>query len=451
MDSDGEQHSEHSTQYDEVKSELPVEPARHPYFSYVRHQLLNVYERLFSLVFLGNLAAFVVVMCREQKVTDMVNAAAANLLVCGLSRQPLVVNALYLTFCAIPRRAPLRLRLMATKIFHFGGVHSGTGVAACIWWIGFVAVFTHHYVANPTATAILALGYIIMVALVLMIAVSFPLFRFKRHDYFELTHRFSAWFIVALFWAMTFTFASKQPEGMGRFLLKLPAFWFHIVTTLAIVHPWALLKKVPVMFERPSDHAIRLHFSHTTVDTCQGLSLSRDPLRDWHSFAAFTDRFDSPQTSFSVLVSRAGDWTGSVIADPPAALWVRAVPVYGFGYNMRIFSRLILVTTGSGIGPCLGMLSDENRPKLRVVWQTRSPLETYGQRTLNLIGHMDPEATILDSTDQGRVDMLPIVVRLFREFQAEAVAVVSNAFFTRRFVLDLNSRGIPAYGPIFDS
>lgn len=119
---------------------------------------------------------------------------------------------------------------------------------------------------------------------------------------------------------------------------------------------------------------------------------------------------------------------------------------------MRVFSRIILVTTGSGIGPCLSFIEDEQRPSMRVAWQTRDPLATYGQRTLNLVQRLDPNPMIIETKkSSGRIDMLPLVESLYEEFAAEAVCIVSNPVLTRNLVFQLESRGIRAYGPIFDS
>jgi hypothetical protein len=88
---------------------------------------------------------------------------------------------------------------------------------------------------------------------------------------------------------------------------------------------------------------------------------------------------------------------------------------------------------------------------MRVVWQTKSPLQTYGQRTLDLVKRMDEQPVVIDTSVTGRVDMLPIVLRLYKEFAADAVCVISNPQMTRSLVYGLETRGIAAYGPIFDS
>ncbi|KAJ5246562.1 hypothetical protein N7468_001545 [Penicillium chermesinum] len=424
-------------------------------FSSLRFAFFTVYRRLFTIVALVNIATFIYVMVSDQKLLALVNATAANLLACGLARQPLVVNTIFFVVCSIPRSAPFWLRRYCSQAYHYGGVHSGCGIASLLWYLGFVGLLSHQY-WNPgpvTATTVtftaapVVLTYIVLVLLLVIIAVAHPKFRMKRHDYFELTHRFTGWAVVAMFVA----------------LLLLPAFWFLVVTVIAIIHPWILLRKVPVKAEHLSSHAVRLHFDHAQTAFGKGIQLAKHPLRDWHGFATFKDQGpEGPRghqtrrghrrgPSFSCLVSKAGDWTGDSIKQPPSHFWKRGVLIFGFAYAMRVYKRLIVVTTGSGIGPCLSFIGDEKRPDLRVMWQTRSPLTTYGQEVIDLTKIMDPEPLILDTNLTGRIDMVPMIQREFKQFNAEAVCVVSNPKLTQRIVFELESRGIPAFGPIFDS
>jgi len=441
----------------EAQSHHEFQQVTQKHIGFLRYTALNVYRRLFSVAFVGNAVALVVVFLTKgfsaaATPLVLVNASAVNLAVCGLCRQPVVVNALFRAFGAVPRSAPMRVRRWACKVFHIGGLHSGAGVAALCWYVGFAGVWTYRYQPSPVNTAVLVLVWTVLALLVAIIVVAHPAFRSKRHDYFELTHRFANWVILVLFWVLVFLLGSQeQQQPLSQFLIHLPAFWILLLLTLATIHPWLLLRRVPVVPESLSPHAVRLHFNHTTVKFGQGVSVAKHPLSDWHSFASFTDRFDTPSTKFSCLVSKAGDWTRSAIQDQPTHLWTRGVPTYGFGYVFRMFPRIIVVTTGSGIGPCLSFIDDENRPEMRVVWQTRSPLATYGERTMALVRRMDANPVILDTTRTGRVDMLPMVLGLYKEFGAEAVCVISNAKMTKSLVYSLEMRGIPAYGPIFDS
>ncbi|OOQ89421.1 integral membrane protein TmpA [Penicillium brasilianum] len=436
-------------------------------FAFLRYAILTLYRRLFTLVFFANVGVFIWVMWSNQKLLALVNATAANLLACGLARQPLVVNSIFRIVLSVPRSAPFVLRRIASKVYHYGGVHSGCGVAALVWYVGFVGVMSRQYWTPSSVSAAtvvsfsaapVALAYIILVLLLAIIIVAHPTFRMKQHDYFELTHRFSGWLIVSLFVALLLVFAHEisqaQGQNLGLFLVKLPAFWFLVLTVAAIVQPWLMLRKVPVRAEVLSTHAVRLHFDHAVTTFGKGTQLAKHPLRDWHGFATFPD--PSPAgtrgtPSFSCLVSKAGDWTSDTIKNPPTHFWKRGVLLYGFAYSMRVFKKVIVVTTGSGIGPCLSFLGDDNRPELRVLWQTRAPLKTYGQEVIDLVHRMDNHPMIMDTDQTGRVDMVPIVQRLVTEFDAEAVCVISNPGLTRRIVYALEARGVPAFGPIFDS
>lgn len=438
---------------EDLEAQLYNRPKR---FAWIRYFILDVYRRLFSLVFLANVGIFIAIMITDRKLLALVNATAANLMACGLARQPLVVNSIFKAVCSIPRTAPLRLRLLAAKAHHYGGVHSGCGIASLVWYTGFVGMMSREFWSSgqtsPITMPAVVLSYIIIALLLAIIMVAFPTFRVRKHDYFELIHRFSGWLVVALFVALLFVFCddfskvSHQP--LGIFLVKLPAFWFLVITVMAIVHPWLLLRKVPVEPEYLSSHAIRLHFSHTSTSFGKGIQVSTYPLRDWHAFATFPD-IDGK--GFSSVVSKAGDWTSACIANPPTHLWKRGVLIHGFAYVMRVFQRIIVVTTGSGMGPCLSFLGDENRPDIRVVWQTRSPLKTYGQGVLDMVAILDPNAIVIDTDRSARIDMVPIIRRLVKEHRAEAVCVVSNPVVTTRVVYELEKTGTPAFGPIFDS
>lgn len=440
----------------DLESQVPP-PKKKSRFALIRYTLLDIYRRLFTLVFLANVAIFIAIMVTDRKLMALGNAAAANLLACGLARQPLVVNAVFRTVCSIPRSAPLRLRRIASKVYHYGGVHSGCGVTALVWYIGFVGMMSYQYVYPPggmqtVSLAPVVLAYILLALLLLIIIVAYPAIRFKMHDYFELTHRFTGWLVILLFVVLVVVFArdgsQAEQKSLGRFLIEFPAFWLLMVAAASVIQPWVLLRKVKVEPEYLSPHAVRLHFNYTNTTFGKGTQLSKHPLRDWHGFATFPD---PDNKGFSCLVSKAGDWTGACIKEQPTHLWKRGVLIYGFAYAMRVYKRVLIVTTGSGIGPCLSFLGDDNRPELRVVWQARTPRRTYGQGILDLVRQLDPNPVVIDTRESGRLDMTPVVRQVAKEFDAEAVCIISNPFLTKKMVYELESTGTPAFGPIFDS
>ncbi|KAJ5561982.1 hypothetical protein N7461_000743 [Penicillium sp. DV-2018c] len=452
-------------------------------FAHFRYVMFTVYRRLFTVVFCANLACFLYVMISDRKILALVNATAVNLVACGLARHPMMVNGIYRVVCSIPRSAPLSLRRRVAKAAHYGGVHSGCGTASLVWYIGFVAVVSQTYwtksaISDKTdfrfSPAPVSVAYVILVLLFVMVVVAYPTFRRKMHDWFELTHRFTSWLILALFVVLVMVFAHEvsraEQQTLGHFLVTLPAFWLLMAAILAVAHPWLLLRRVPVKAEPLSSHAVRLSFDFTPISFAKGVQVSKHPLRDWHSFAGFPDPVPADikpvargagkkpfvkghrhSRSWSIVVSKAGDWTADTIREPPTHLWKRGSLMRGVGYGLRVFDRIIIVTTGSGIGPCLGFLGDPKRPLIKVIWQTRTPIATYGQDVIDLVHQMGPDPIILDTNLLGRVDMIPIVRKQVEDFRAEAVFVISNPAMTQKIVYEFESQGIPAYGPIFDS
>ena len=70
---------------------------------------------------------------------------------------------------------------------------------------------------------------------------------------------------------------------------------------------------------------------------------------------------------------------------------------------------------------------------------------------VDLLEVLDENPIVIDSDERGRQDMLPIILDLVKTSDVECVIVVSNPVFTRKMVYELESRGIAAFGPIFDS
>lgn len=95
-----------------------------------------------------------------------------------------------------------------------------------------------------------------------------------------------------------------------------------VALTLSIILPWTKLRKVDVRSEVLSNHAIRLYFDYVTPVAGSYTRISRSPLFEWHSFATIPL---PDEKGYSLVVSRAGDWTGQTIEEPPKKLWVRGV------------------------------------------------------------------------------------------------------------------------------
>ena len=369
-----------------------------------------------------------------------------------LFRQENFVNLVYEICTCAPHSLPLVLRRKLAKVFHYGGCHSGCGVAAAVWYLLYTAIATKEFVEHRSSVAAagLATSWILTTMFFLILGAAHPRFRVKFHDHFEAMHRFAGWTALCTFWIHTFLSAesSRGPgESLGLYLVKSSNFWTLGVSTCCTIVSWSRLRKREVFPEVLSDHATRLHFRYKYMKPFYGIKLSCNPLLEWHAFATIPD---SDGKGYSVVVSNAGDWTRKHILEPPKKLWIRGYPLHGLLYTSKLFKRIVVVATGSGIGPCLSLMFADITPR-RILWSTPNPETTYGEGVMNAVLKADPKAIIWNTRSQGRPDVLALAYKLYKESDAEAVFCISNPKVTRKVVYGMESRGIAAYGAIFDS
>ncbi|KAK3358701.1 hypothetical protein B0T25DRAFT_449548 [Lasiosphaeria hispida] len=184
------------------------------------------------------------------------------------------------------------------------------------------------------------------------------------------------------------------------------------------------------------------------------------------------------ERGFSVIVSNAGDWTKKIIRDPPKKIYTRGTPQFGVLRVAGLFEPCIIIATGSGIAPCLSLFVQKPDHPVRIIWSTKAPMETYGQAVIDLLYQTDPRAIIIDTSKGAnkRPDLVKIAYRVWEQSrtegpadyaglegrrnitgrkenvgQCEAVVIISNQKVTKKVVYGLETRGVPAYGAIFDS
>lgn len=258
--------------------------------------------------------------------------------------------------------------------------------------------------------------------------------------------------MLALVWAQTIVLINDFRTGdvsLARAIFTSVGPYLLFLITASVASPWVFLRKVPVKITKPSNHAIVVEFSEGVRKTFPGSSsaISVDPLFEWHSFA----NIPRPgHNGFRLVISRAGDWTSKVIDNPPTHFWVRGIPTAGVANIETLFTKVLYVCTGSGIGPVLPHLLAKQVPS-RLFWSTRTPRDTYGDELVDEILESSRDAVIHDTRLYGKPDMVATSYRMAEEFGAEAVIVISNQKLTRKVVYGMESRGIPAYGAIWDS
>jgi len=403
----------------------------------LKHPRLMHHNRLVALVLAANLGVLWLAPAVAGTTAGLADAALANFAVAILIRQQYVINLLFRLATSAPTRWPLRLRWTLAKVYHFGGLHVGGAVAGTLWYLAATASLTGDVLRNPDARSLAALtaSYAAVALLLGMVVTAVPPLRARRHDRFEKTHRYGGWAALVLLWVQTV-------------LLQASGVWVLAVLTVSIALPWLRLRRVRIGIERPSAHVAVVRFDHgVTPFAGSSTAVSRDPLREWHSFA----NVPSPgQAGFRLTISRAGDWTGSFIDDAPTHVWVKGITTAGVANIETLFTRVVYVATGSGIGPVLPHLLAKRVPA-RLVWSARSPRETYGDAFVDEILAAEPDATIWDTAERGKPDMVRLAYAAYLLSGAEAVICISNKKLTWQVVHSLERRGIPAYGAIWDS
>ncbi|KAH6634625.1 AMP-binding enzyme [Chaetomium sp. MPI-SDFR-AT-0129] len=430
------------------------------------YRVFIVYRFLFSVVGIANAAALITVLATNVPKEWLATITAINLAFAVLIRQDLVINALYTICCSVPKSWPLPIRASCAKIYHLGGVHSGAAFCAGAWLLASnlvnaaCSVMPSCSPGSPGApkqqsTASTVLSWILTALFCVMFTLAWPPLRKRRHNLFERTHRFVGWTMLGLFWAQTVVSANDtKPAGttLGDACLHSAPLWLLTAATCSIALPWLFLRKVPVDAEVLSDHAVRLHFDYTVPVNGSFTRISTRPLLEWHSFATVPapEAVAGRPAGYSLVVSNGGDWTGALIRSPPTALWVRGLPACGVMRIATLFRRVVVVATGSGIGPCLGHLQAPSCPT-QLIWSTPNPEKTFGQGMIDAVRDKIPDAVIHDTRRLGRPDLVMMAYNLAKSFGAEAVIIIANEKISKKVVYGLETRGMHAYGAIWDS
>lgn len=433
---------------------VPLPSPLPAYRRFAKQPLLSHYNRLAFSVLALNLALLAYALGSGHwwsggptgtvVLGDLSNATLADFALAILIRQQYVINALFWLATRAPVSWPLRVRWALGKVYHFGGLHVGGAVAGTLWFLAYTASLIDSRLRHPATVGVslFAVTCALTAVLLTIVVTALPPLRSRFHDVFERVHRIGGWTALALFWSQTLL-----AIGASR-AATVPAFWVLSAVTLSVALPWLRLRKVAVTIDRPSPHVALTVFNHgVTPFAGSSTAVSRNPLLEWHSFA----NVPAPgRAGFRLTISRAGDWTADFIDDAPPRVWVKGIPTAGVANIETLFTKVVYVATGSGIGPVLPhLLADEVPSKL--VWATRSPRETYGDALVDEILAARPDALVWDTSVHGKPDMLRLAYAAYVSSGAEAVICISNKKLTWSVVHGMERLGIPAYGAIWDS
>ncbi|MDP5210680.1 hypothetical protein [Microbulbifer sp. 2205BS26-8] len=418
----------------------------------LRHRYLEHYNLLFLLVFAVNAGIFWYGFTQADwwskqgdSLPVLLDLILANFAVAILVRQQYVINLFFWIATRAPVSWPLWIRWHLAKVYHFGGLHSGGTVGGTLWYAIYLTVLVYQQ-DDPlpnTSKNLVIVSFLLMAVLVLIVTMALPLVRRRFHNQFEWVHRFGGWLILILFWIQTCLLVNGISD-----LIQSPSFWGLCIITFSVILPWLRLKKVKIDIDSPSSHVALTRFDHgVTPFAGSSTAISRNPLLEWHSFA----NVPAPgEDGFRLTISRAGDWTGRFIDDRPKQVWTKGIPTAGVANIEVLFKKVVYIATGSGIGPCLPHLLAKKVPA-SLVWSARNPRKTYGNMLVDEVLDAVPDALIWDTSSHGKPDLVKLALNTVLKTGAEAVICIANQPLTQKVVYEIELRGIPAYGAIWDS
>jgi len=418
--------------------------------------LFTVYKRLFVVCLTLNITGLV--LAATGKFPYARNRAAlfsiANILALTHCRSEAFLRVVFWIAVKVIGRSwiPLPIKTATTSLLQsLGGIHSSCGISSVAWLI-YALVLTLKNREN-TSPEIVGVASIILSLLCLSCLAAFPLVRHLHHNVFERFHRFAGWTALALLWAFIILTISYDPKTksysneLGSRMIKQQEFWFTVAITVLIIIPWITVKRVPVKVSAASGHASIIKFEGGVKAGILG-RISPSPLSEWHAFGIISDG----KTEHMMLAGAVGDFTKSLVSNPPSHLWVRQVHFAGLPYLVNLYDRVLLVATGSGICVFLSFLLQPCRASVCVLWVAKGIEQNFGKEIQEMMsGHPKDKVIVHDTAVLGRPNVSQMSVDAAKNWRAEVVIVTSNPEGSRDVVNSCKAAGIAAFGPIWDS
>ncbi|KAK8500374.1 hypothetical protein V6N13_028069 [Hibiscus sabdariffa] len=418
--------------------------------------LFTVYKRLFVACLTLNIIGLVLAAAGHFPYAR--NRAAlfsiANILALTLCRSEAFLRLVFWLAVKVLGRSwvPLPVKTATTSLLQsLGGIHSSCGISSVAWLIYALGLTLKD--RDNTPPAIIGVAATILSLLCLSCLAAFPLVRHLHHNVFERIHRFAGWSALALLWAFIILAMSYDPltksnsKELGSRLIKKQEFWFTIAITIIIITPWLTVRRVSVLVSAPSRHASIVKFEGGIKSGIFG-RISPSPFSEWHAFGIISDG----KTEHMMLAGAVGDFTKSLVSNPPSHLWVRTMHFAGLPYLVNMYDRVLVVATGSGIGVFLSFLLQPSSANVCVLWVAKGIEQNFGKEIKEMMsGHPQEKVIVHDTAVLGRPNVSQMSVDAAKRWGAEVVIVTSNPEGSRDVVNACKAAGIPAFGPIWDS
>ncbi|EEF39848.1 adenylate-forming reductase 06235 [Ricinus communis] len=418
--------------------------------------LFTVYKRLFMVCLILNIIALVLAAMGHFPYAKYNAAlfAIGNILALSLCRSEAFLRVVFLLVVKLFGRkwVPLHFKTAVTSFLQsLGGIHSSCGVSS-IAWLVYALVLSIKDKQN-TPPEIIAVASTILSLICISSLAAFPLVRHLHHNVFERTHRFTGWTALALLWVFVVLTISYNPNTKtynnffrSNFYNK-QEFWFTLSITITIIIPWLTVSRVPVKVSSTSNHASIIKFEGGVKAGLLG-RISPSPLSEWHAFGIIS----SGEKDHMMLAGAVGDFTKSLVSNPPTYLWVRKLHFAGLPYLINLYKKVMVVATGSGICVFLSFLLQPCSAEVCLVWVAKGIDENFGKEIMDIVSGYPKDKVIMhDTAILGRPNVAKMSVEAAKNWGAEVVIVTSNPEGSRDVVNACKASGIPAFGPIWDS
>ncbi|KAK1404224.1 adenylate-forming reductase 03009 [Heracleum sosnowskyi] len=417
--------------------------------------LFTVYKRLFIVSLLLNIIGLALAATdyftygrRKPAVFSI-----GNILALTLCRNEAFLRCVFWLAVKLFGRAwiPLWIKTLTTSFLQsLGGIHSGCGVSSIIWLLYAIILTIQH--REKSSLLIISVAFSILFFILLSSLAAFPLVRHLHHNVFERIHRFAGWLALVLVWLFVVLTLSYEPSSkLYDFSLfeyvKALELWLTLVITCLIILPWLTVKRVQVRVSSPSGQASIIKFEGGVKAGLLG-RISPSPFSEWHAFGIISDGKDEHM----MLAGAVGDFTTSLVSNPPTHLWVRTLHFTGLPYLVSLYKKVVLVATGSGICVFLSFLMQPSSTEVCLVWVAKGVEQNFGTEIMKYVSGFPKDKVIVHDTGVlGRPNVAEMSVDAAKKWKAEVVIVTSNPEGSRDVVHACKASGIPAFGPIWDS
>ncbi|TVY80783.1 Adenylate-forming reductase [Lachnellula suecica] len=391
----------------------------------------NTYRKFFTFVTMLNLAGIIMASLSRFPYAEKHLGALVlgNLLTAILMRNELFLRCLYtIAIYGLRSWAPVSIKLAATSVLqHVGGVHSGCAISGAAWLVFKVVDIIRHRNIQPSA--VIATGIVTNLMIIISVLSAYPWVRNYHHNVFEGYHRFIGWLGLAATWSFVIL-GNQYDLNEGRWranansLISTQELWFAVFMTVFVLIPWCTLRKVNVEVEVPSPKVAVLRFDRGIQQGLLG-RISRTSIMEYHAFGIISEGRHSPY--HYMICGVQGDFTKSLVADPPKAVWTREMKFAGVGHASAMFKRGIRICTGTGIGAALSTCIQD--PNWFLIWIGSDQEKTFGPTIAGLIhNNIPPERMILWDSKQrgGRPDTMQLLKETWDSFGAEVIFITSN-------------------------